>query len=290
MKALVLSGGGVKGSYTSGCIKYLLGDLHLQYDILCGVSAGAINCAFLAQFPAGQESDAANKITSLWSQLQTKDIYKRWFPFGALHSIWRSGFFDSSPLHKLIRTEISLEKIRQSGKKVSVGAVSLNSGKYTIFNQNDDHFIDAVLGSASFPGAFPPVKIRDHLWSDGGVKTISPLATAIELGATEIDLIITSPQIRVSKWIEHPSTIDILKRSIDLSTDKIMSNDIEKILMYNRLAEAGFTDKKFVSINIIRPDHNLIEDLLDFTPNKIKEMIIRGYNDAKTKYPGNITA
>jgi len=69
-----------------------------------------------------------------------------------------------------------------------------------------------------------------------------------------------------------------------------MSNDIEKVIMYNRLAEAGFTDKKFVSINIIRPDTNLIEDLLDFTPSKIKNMMFYGYNDAKKKYTSNITA
>lgn len=289
-RAIVLSGGGAKGAYQVGALKHLLGELENKYEILCGVSVGAINCAFVSQFFLGDEKKCFDGLHALWSQLKNSSIYKRWFPFGSLHSIWRSSFYDSSPLYNLIHSEISLDKIRATGKKSNVGAVSLTSGKYTIFNQEHDSFIDAVIASASFPGMLSPIKIGNHLWIDGGVKEISPIKTAIDAGATEVDVIITSPEVRQRRFIEDPSTVDILKRSIDLSTDKIMANDIEKVVMYNRLAEAGFTDKKYVKINIIRPDTNLIEDLLDFTPSKIQEMLICGYNDAKKKYICNITA
>lgn len=291
MRALVLSGGGSKGAYQVGALKHLLGELGNRYEILCGVSVGAINCAFISQFFIGQEIQCADELYTLWSQLDNSSIYKRWFPFGAWHSLWHPSFYDSKPLYNLIHSKVSLERIRNTGRQVSVGAVSLTSGKYTIFNQNQDTFIDAVVASASFPGMLTPIRIGDQLWMDGGVKEISPIKTAVDAGATEIDIIITSPEVRTRKFIPDPSTIDILKRSIDLSTDKIMSNDIEKVVMYNKLARAGFTDKKFVNFNIIRPDHNLIEDLLDFSPNKISEMIAIGYEDAKKKYPNiaNIT-
>lgn len=290
MKALVLSGGGAKGAYQVGALRYLLSELQNTYDILCGVSVGAINCAFVAQFESGKEQEAGQNLSDLWSNLNTESIYTRWFPFGKFHSLWRSSFYDSSPLHRLIKSNISLEKVREVGKKVSVGAVSLNAGKYTIFNQDHDHFLEAVLASASFPGMLTPVEIDGQLWTDGGVKEISPIKTAIDLGATEIDIIVTSPEVRTRKFIEHPTTVDILKRTIDLSTDKIMSNDIEKLLMYNKLAMAGLLDRKFINMNIIRPDHNLTEDLLDFNPDKLKEMMICGYNDVKKKYIANITA
>jgi NTE family protein len=288
MRALVLSGGGSKGAYQTGALKYLLGDLEHKYEILCGVSVGAINCSFISQFVLGQEKQCADELCALWAQLSSKSIYKRWFPFGVWHSLWRSSFFDSSPLYKLIYSKISLEKIRASGKQISVGAVSLSSGKYTIFDQSHNNFIDAVIASASFPGMLTPVKIGDQLWIDGGIKEISPIRTAIELGATDIDIIITSPRTRIRKFIEDPNTVDVLKRSIDLSTDKIMSNDIEKVVMYNKLAQAGVSDKKFVKLNIIRPEFNLIEDLLDFAPEKIKEMFEKGYNDARNNYLVNI--
>lgn len=284
MRALVLSGGGSKGAYQAGALKHILGELEVAYDVFCGVSVGAINCAFLSMFPYQQEKESGIAMAELWSILDNSRIYKRWFPFGGMHAVWRKSFFDSSPMHQLIRSEIDLERIRDSGKKVSVGTVSLSSGKYTIFDQNSNYFVDAVIASASFPGMLAPVSFLGQLWSDGGVKELSPIKKAVELGADVIDVIITSPQTRIRRFIENPTTVDILKRTIDLSTDKIMANDIEKVEMYNKLAVAGLTDKKFVKINILRPDYNLIEDLLDFRPIKIAEMMQKGYEDAKYKY------
>ncbi len=104
------------------------------------------------------------------------------------------------------------------------------------------------------------------------------------MGADVIDVIITSPHTRVKRFIESPTTVDILKRSMDLSTDKIMANDIEKVEMHNKMAQAGLENKRYVKINILRPEFNLIEDLLDFRPEKIQEMMQKGYLDAKSKY------
>lgn len=284
MRVLVHSGGGSKGAWGAGVIKYLIGDLRIQYDAICGVSVGAINGAFLAQFPHGQEYLAASQLYEMWSKLNNFKIYKRWFPFGKLHAIWNNSFYDSSPLHNLIRDTINLNKIRNSGKTVAVGTVSLSSGKYTIFDQTSDYFIDAVTASASFPVMLKPIEFLGQLWTDGGIKEISPIKKAIEMGADIIDVIITSPQTRIKKFVDNPTIIDIVKRSIDLSTDKIMANDIEKVQMYNKMAEAGLSDKKVVQLNVLRPDYNLIEDLLDFRPEKIKEMMEKGYLDAKSKY------
>jgi NTE family protein len=284
MRALVHSGGGSKGAYGAGVLKYLLGDLEIKYDIICGVSVGAINGSFLAQYPYGKEKECAEELYKMWLNLDSSKIYKRWWPFGRWHALWNKSFYDSSPLHNLIRSNISLDKIRLTGKLVNVGTVSLSSGKYTIFDQNSDHFIDAIIGSSSFPGMLSPIKFLGQLWTDGGIKEISPIKKAVDLGADIIDVIITSPQTRVKRFIENPTTVDILKRSLDLSTDKIMANDIEKVEMHNILALAGLEDRKYVKINILRPDYNLIEDLLDFSPTKIKEMAEKGYADAKYRY------
>jgi NTE family protein len=284
MRALVLSGGGSKGAYQVGALKYMMGELKTVYDAFCGVSVGAINSAFLGMFPIGQEAEASLEIDQLWNQLDDSKIYKRWFPFGRWHAIWKKSFYDSSPMHELLQNRLNLGRIRASGKQVNVGCVSLSSGKYTIFDQNSDYFIDAVTASASFPGMMPPVRFAGQLWADGGVKEISPIKKAIDLGADVIDAIVTSPQTRVKLFLENPTTVDILKRSLDLSAEKILANDIEKVDMYNRLSAAGLTSKKNVRINIIRPDFNLIEDFLDFRPHKIAEMIAKGYSDAKNKF------
>ena len=129
-----------------------------------------------------------------------------------------------------------------------------------------------------------PVEFLGQLWTDGGVKEISPIKKAVDLGADIIDVIITNPAVRTKKFIANPTTVDVLKRSLDLSTDKIMANDIEKVEMYNQMVQLGLTEKKYVELNIIRPETNLIEDLLDFRPEKIQEMMEKGYKDAVAKY------
>lgn len=280
MKALVLSGGGSKGSWQAAVLKHLLGDLKNKYQILCGVSAGAINAAFVSQFEVGDEVEAAHQLTNLWSNLDNNKIYKRWFPFGRFHALWKPSLYDSQPLIDLLNEKIDIKKIRASGKEVRVGTVSLSSGKYTIFDQNSEHFINAVIASSSFPGMLKPIEFAGHLWSDGGSKESSPVKTAVDLEANTIDAVITSPELRVKHFLNNPNTADILKRAFDLSTDKIMANDIEKVYMYNKLAEKGDPDRRVVKLNIFRPKHNLIEDLLDFNPTKIKEMMEKGYQDA----------
>jgi NTE family protein len=280
MKGLVISGGGSKGGWATGVLQHLLGELETDYSILTGVSVGAINVAFISQFPSGQEKEASKQLTEMWSKLSTKDIYVRWQPFGIWHSMWKGGFYNSAPLINLIRSSISLDKIRRSNKKVCVGAVSLSSGKYTLFDQSSDDFINAVIASSLFPGVFQPIKIGNELFMDGGMKQTTPIDVAIKLGATDIDAVITSPEKRIPKFIAKPTAIDALKRAIDLSTEKILSNDIEKVQLHNKLAENGITGYNAVKLNIIRPKYNLIEDFLDFDPNKIKEMMELGYIDA----------
>ena len=102
-----------------------------------------------------------------------------------------------------------------------------------------------------------PVSFLGQLWTDGGVKEISPIKKAVELGADIIDVIICNPVVRTKKFIENPTTVDILKRSIDLSTDKIMANDIEKVEMYNKMAQMGLTEKKYRSTQYYSPSKQL---------------------------------
>src|SRR5574339_537249 len=111
MRVLVLSGGCSKGAYQVGALKHILGELKVVYDAFCGVSVGAINCAFLSMYPYGEEKGSVDQLEHLWNQLDTPKIYKRWFPFGRWHALWNKSFFDSSPLQNLLRGGIHLDKI-----------------------------------------------------------------------------------------------------------------------------------------------------------------------------------
>ncbi len=72
-RALVLSGGGARGSYEAGVLKYLFKDADEEgppFDLVCGTSAGAINAAFAAR---GTQASIAQAET-FWRDLPNEKI------------------------------------------------------------------------------------------------------------------------------------------------------------------------------------------------------------------------
>lgn len=282
MRALVLSGGGVKGAYQIGVLKHLILDLGRQYDIVCGVSVGALNCSFLSMFSKEEEKLAFEKLLEFWLTVDNSKVWKRWFPFGKLHAIWLKSLFNSQPLIDTIHAKLNMEPIRKSGRKVAVGAVSLTTGNYRSFTQDDDTFIDGVLASSAFPAGLKPILIENELYTDGGVKHITPLSEAINFGATEIDMILCSPAMTTAPYNNSSTTIKLALRTVELMSDEIIDADLKIAKLYNKIAQLDTeSNKRFIPIHVIRPGADLVENSLEFNQEEIKMMIEKGYTDAK---------
>ena len=287
MKALVLSGGAAKGAYQIGVLQRLLGELKTKYDIITGISVGAINAAYLAMFPHGQEVECIKNLEGIWRGLSTSDIYVNWIKFKYLSyifALFKSSLYNSSPLRHLVEEHYDPELIQQSGKKLRIGAVSLNTGEYRIFTENASNMIDAILASSSFPAAFCPIEMDNQLWTDGGVREITPLKVAITEGATEIDVIVTSPKDSLEKtdYSNTPSLLKLGPRVIDIMSSEIMKNDLLRATEINDLIKNGanIPGKSYIPIRIFRPENKLVESSLLFEQQYIGPMIEQGYQDA----------
>lgn len=280
MRALALLGGGCKGAYQAGAISHLLGDMGIVYDIFCGVSVGALNSSMLSMFPTGSERDAAGTLLKVWHGINDKSIKKRWFPFGLLHMLWRPSVYDSSPLINIVRSQMDVEKIKVSGKKLSVGAVSLNTGEYRTFDQDHPSIVNAVLASSSFPAMLCPIEIDGQLWTDGCIRNVSLLKTAISLGADSVDVIMTSPQSNATEFSMKPNAFDVIVRTLDVVSDEIMDADLRVTQLINRLVDAQRIDKRNIKVRILRPKHRLPGKSLEFNQKNIRYMIDAGKNDA----------
>ena len=69
-RVLSLSGGGAKGAYEIGAMHYILNNLeapHNQYDVISGVSVGAINALGYSRFAKGEEKAADEEMMRLWA-------------------------------------------------------------------------------------------------------------------------------------------------------------------------------------------------------------------------------
>jgi NTE family protein len=281
MRALVLSGGGVKGAYQVGALQKWIYEDAIDYDAFCGVSVGAINSAFLAQFPGGNPQDAWTKLKAIWDRVTTKNIKKGWWPLGIIESLWKPSVYNSKPLQDWIHQELDQGAITQSGKSLRIVAVSWDTFQPRVVTEADSQIPDWVLASASFPVFLLPITLNGQLWTDGGARSVTPLGEAIRLGATEIDIIMCSNPDSVPAPTD-PGLAAIpgfLERAVSIMSNQIEVADFKICGLKNDLVELRPEYRK-VQLRLLQPRVPLTDDSLNFDPVAIKRMMAQGYRDA----------
>jgi len=280
MRALVLSGGGSRGAYQVGVLRKWMLEDQRDYDILCGVSVGALNVTLLSQAPLGKPEAAYTRLLSLWDQVENRRIWKHWMvPYVGV--LWNRSVLNSAPLMDWVEKETRLEDVRASGRQVRVGAVNINTEEIKLVSQESERFSDFVYASAAFPFFFRPKKIEDQEWTDGGVRNVTPLGEAIQLGADEIDVILCSVPGQGSHWKSPrwPSGLLYVARLIDIMSTEIVLGDLKEAGLKNQLAKLG-EPYKHVKIRLQHPSKSLIDSSLNFTPGEVRRMREVGYADA----------
>jgi len=282
MLCICLSGGGANGAYEVGALRYLLCEKGLKPEIYCGTSVGAINSSFLAQYPIGEDSEGILRLEQLWDKLDTSSIYTKWYNgwLWYLPVLWKKSVYNTQPVRDLIENNLDAEKIRSSGKKLRVIGVSLSTGECKTWGEEDFNIVKGVQASSSFPIFFTPVDVAGVAFSDGGLRNITPLRTAIDLGATEIYVITCSPERITFEANPDLSVLNQVTRTLDIMCDEINRNDIRKALLYNELCKYKKDgNKRFVDIKLIQPKAYL-GDSLDFSHAKNRGLFELGYQDA----------
>ncbi len=240
--ALVLAGGGARAAYQAGVVCYLR-ELapEIPYPIITGVSAGAINAAFLAGHPG---RDGAEALVDCWRNINQDKVYQAessigvirrilpWMPFGDATIRVQEGeaLLNTTPLRHYLSDRLpasvdgTLSQIRKNldeGELTSVciTATSFTTGQSVSWVQGRDiqtwqrpnriaHHdritLDHVMASSALPLLFPAVKLGDAWYGDGGIRLIAPLSPALHLGAT--DIICISPKyIRTQAEAAEPA-------------------------------------------------------------------------------------
>jgi NTE family protein len=237
---MILSGGGARGAYEVGVLWYIFDELTRQrgapprLDILCGTSVGAINACFLAAHLTDPVL-GVRRLVDLWSELQLPRVLG--FGLRQVVSIPRilmgggadgAGLFDVRPMADLVQREISWRAVtrclrRRQLRALSVSTTEVSTGRTVVFMQTSpDTDIPATapprtlfrqahigphhaLASAAIPLLFPPVRIDDELYLDGGLRQNTPIAPALRLGATHIFAIGSSREVKGVVSREHGS-------------------------------------------------------------------------------------
>jgi NTE family protein len=166
-RAVVLSGGGARGAYEAGVIRYLVEELPrrlghpVRFDILCGTSVGAIHACYLAA-TAHEDADRGARLVELWKSMQLDEV----LPLSArdILSIPRRllglrrvaeairdgeaperlyGVLNSQALERFVVRAVPWKHIRSNVRAgrveaVCVAATQIATGRVAIFIENRD--------------------------------------------------------------------------------------------------------------------------------------------------------
>jgi len=199
LRALVLSGGGGRGAYHVGVLRFLE-EHEWAPDIIVGTSIGAVNGAAIAS------GHTAHSLWALWRRLRTDDVQRRAWDLFSLDE-W-DHLFDTAPLRKTLVEQgwVDLSRINAQpvAKHLRLTVVEMETGRLLAFGNSPDPSLgsrceqvpitlDHILASCSIPLVYPPTKVDDVVFWDGGTVANTLLGPAIDAGAEDIVVVLMTP-------------------------------------------------------------------------------------------------
>ncbi|MGY3777570.1 patatin-like phospholipase family protein [Isobaculum melis] len=196
-KALVLGGGGAKGSYQIGVWKAFI-ELNEQFKIVVGTSVGALNGGLIVQ----GDYELAQK---MWQDIDTSHILDfktnidgttiegyqellKKFTFQAL----KDKGLRTEPLKNIL--EELLDEVKMRGAGIEFGLTTTSLPKF----EKVKKFLTEIpygqvaaylLASSSFFPMMQPAKIDGQYFMDGGYHDNVPVDLALEKEATELVIV-----------------------------------------------------------------------------------------------------
>jgi len=220
LNVLVLQGGGALGAYHLGVCEELA-TMDVGPDWVCGISIGAINAALIAGNPPHRRIPA---LVQFWEKISSGLVPGFQIPDGAAREIWSEGaavwiaatgvpgffrprfppaklqpsgslgaisHYDTEPLRQTLNELIDWDLLNDGPTRLSVGSVSVTTGRMHFFDTKGgpDHTrvtAEHVMSSGALPPGFPPVRIGDDWFWDGGIASNAPLQHVLDEG-TQFD-------------------------------------------------------------------------------------------------------
>lgn len=278
---IVMSGGGARGSYEVGVLTYLYGEFTRHFgraptfDVISGTSVGAVNGTALAA-TANDPVAGMRLLSNVWLEQALSDVMRldlRHLP--RLYRLWLgggmpSGLFDSRPLARLISYRIPWRQLARNLRSnrvlaLTVSATNVRTGRSTLYVDRAKgvelprggarigvlatHVLPQhVLASAAMPLVFPPVRIGNDYYCDGGIRLNTPTAPAIQMGVDRMFVIgVTTPRRETNIPLGHmPGASFLLGKALDALMLDHIEHDLEELRLINEVLsdayEAGGPD------------------------------------------------
>jgi NTE family protein len=179
--AFVLGGGGVLGAAEVGMAR-ALSEAGVRPDMIFGTSIGAINGAAIAADPT---PEGVRRLLEMWEQLGDRGVLDGSL-VGRLAGLvtHRTALHGNGELRRVLCDQLPVHTFEDLPIPFECVAASIEHARERWFSRGD--LIEPVLASCALPGVFPPVRIGDEHYYDGGLVNSIPLDRAVTHGADTV--------------------------------------------------------------------------------------------------------
>jgi len=217
----VMSGGANYGAMQASALKVLI-EAGLCPQMAVGTSAGALNSIYIAAYPT---SEGMDQLIDGWRTVGEKEVGMPRILTSVRRLITgKSGLIPSAPLADFLNGQFppgvpSFGELEQmNGIRSYNAAVCMETGEARIFGDDPgDLLIDGAMSSTAVPPFYPPWKVGDYRYLDGGLVAKLPLVVAIERGATQI--VALDIQDAMGSLNSATTMINIVGYSLSLMTE-----------------------------------------------------------------------
>jgi NTE family protein len=255
---LVLSGGGARGAYEVGVLRYVREQLSIPtpFHVITGSSVGAINGSYIAA-TCDRPKAQARALARVWNEIRLDEVYRfgweqmRTLPqvlFGRdlpklTHGATVGGLVDAQLMQKVVRERIPWNGITDNLHRghlhaFACSATELATGVTTVFVQT----------RAAIPILFPAVRVGDQFYVDGSLRQNTPIRPAMHLGADRLLVVglrhdketqTLQQKAREEARMIYPNAVFMLGKMLNaLLLDKLEA-DLARIERTNQLIRAG---------------------------------------------------
>jgi NTE family protein len=245
---LALQGGGAHGAFTWGVLDRLLelDQSQLDFESICGTSAGAINAVVMAYgLHTGGRMMAKKLLEKLWTDT-SQTGFKLTYPFveyfTQVFSPYQFNPLNINPLRNIVDNIVDFKELRKSKTKLFVCATNVKTNQSKIFRTNGIT-LDSVMASTALPTVFQAVCIDGEYYWDGGYMGNPPLTTLIAHSKITDLLLIKLNSINIDKL--PTSAKDINDRVAEICFNSSLMNEMRIIELRNELIREGMDLGKY---------------------------------------------
>jgi len=246
---LALQGGGSHGAFAWGVLDRLLelDQKQLDFESICGTSAGAINTVVMAYgLHIGGRMKAKELLEKLWTDISMQGGFKMTYPFvdyfTQVFSPYQFNPLNINPLRSIVGRIVDFDELRKTKTKLFVCATNVKTNQAKIFRTSGIN-LDSVMASTALPTVFQAVEIDGEYYWDGGYMGNPPLSPMISCGKTTDLLLVKLNSINIDRL--PTSAKEISDRVAEICFNSSLMNEMRLIELRNELIRDGLDLGKY---------------------------------------------